>query len=339
MSKKILVTGASGFIGLHIVLDLLNHRYNVRGSIRNIDNAEAVRAVLSKYSERSDEVEFVEANLTDPDCWHAAVDGCDGVFHIASPVVIEQPKDADELIVPAREGILNVLKAAREAGIKRVVMTSSDAAVSRHPNAEAQVQNAENWSDINMPGITPYALSKTIAERAAWDYVTGIEDKSLELVSINPVLVLGPALEKDYGASLEALVLLLKGKYPLVPKLSWPIVDVRDVASLHRIAFESSSAAGQRLLCSSGHRWFVDISKQLIAEFPAYKKKLPKRELPNFLVKVLALFDEVIAFIVCDLGKVIEYDCSPAKKLGWSPASADDAISSGARSLIKLGIV
>ncbi len=337
MPQKILVTGASGFIASHTILELLNHGYDVRGTIRDISRAEKLSAVLAKYSDRANDVEFAEAELTDSDCWDEAVAGCDGIFHIASPVVIDQPKDPNELIAPAREGTLNVLKAAKNAGIKRVVITSSDSAVSQHEDADKRVQHAGDWSDINMPRISPYALSKTIAERAAWEYVDGYDD--LELVTINPALVLGPALESDYGSSLEALVLLLKGSYPLVPKLDWAIVDVRDVASLHRIAWESPEAAGQRLICSNGNRWIVDISKQLIDEFPAYRRKLPNRELPNWLVRVLARFDRVIAFIVDDLDQVVKYDCTPARALGWEPRSADEAISSGARSLIELGVV
>jgi len=309
----------------------------VRGTIRDLAKADKLSAMFAKHTDRSNSIEFVAATLTDADCWQAAVDGCDGIFHIASPVPIEQPKNSDEVVIPARDGALNVLKAAHDAGIKRVVMTSSVAAVASHEKSSEEIQTDAHWSDEDMPTITPYALSKTIAERSAWAFVESVGD--IDLTTVNPALVFGPALEADYGSSLEALMKLLRGDLPLVPKIGFGLVDVRDVASLHRIAYENNSSIGKRLLCSNGFRWFSAISKQLISEFPAYKKKLPSREMPFFLVKIVALFDKVVAGIVNDIGKVVEYDCTPALDLGWTPRSPEDAISSGAQSLIDLKLV
>ena len=337
VNKKVLVTGASGFIAGHIIIDLLEHGYEVRGTIRDLSKADKLRAMFAKHTDKSDSIEFIAATLTDVNCWQAAVEGCNGIFHIASPVPIEQPKNADEVVIPAREGALNVLKAAHEAGIKRVVMTSSVAAVASHEKAGEQIQTDAHWSDEDMPTITPYALSKTIAEKSAWAYVKDVGD--INLTTVQPALVLGPALEADYGSSLEALMKLLRGDLPLVPKLGFGLVDVRDVASLHRIAYENDSSIGKRLLCSNGFRWFSTISAQLISEFPAYKRKLPSREMPFFLVKIVALFDKVVAGIVDDIGKVVEYDCAPALALGWTPRSPEEAISSGAKSLIDLKLV
>ncbi|MBD3646623.1 MAG: aldehyde reductase, partial [Pseudomonadales bacterium] len=186
------------------------------------------------------------------------------------------------------------------------------------------------------PSVTPYAMSKTIAERAAWDFVAG---GGPELATINPALVLGPALEADYGSSLEALVKLMRGDYPVVPKLGFGIVDVRDVASLHRLALEKPEAASQRFLCSSDFRWLSDLSRHLRDEFPAYRKKLPTRELPNFLVRILARFDKVIASFVDDVGKTKKVDTTPARNLGWQPRSPEEAATAGARSLIDFHIV
>lgn len=334
---KVLVTGASGFIGAHTVLEFLNSGYEVRGSIRDLKRAESLRQMLAAHTEHIDKLEFVAASLTETACWDEAVAGCDGVIHVASPVPIEQPKDPQELIVPAREGALNVLKAAQKAGIKRIVLTSSVAAVSYNQKGDSAPQTADDWTDVNDPSANPYAMSKTLAEKAAWDFVA--EHKDMELVTIQPAMVLGPALEADYGSSLESIYVLMQGKYPRLPRMGFSIVDVRDVANLHRIGFENPGAAGQRLLCSNGFLWFKEISMSLRQHFPAYEKKLPTKELPNFVIRFMALFDPVLAFVVKSLDQRVEYDCTPAKKLGWLPRPPEEAIRAGAQSLIDTGSV
>tara|TARA_R110002072_G_scaffold31735_19_gene97790 strand:+ start:33789 stop:34799 length:1011 start_codon:yes stop_codon:yes gene_type:complete len=334
---KVLITGASGFIGTHTVLEFLNNGYEVRGSIRDLARAESLKTMLSKHTEHIQNLEFVAASLTEPDSWAEAVAGCDGVIHIASPVPIEQPKDPNELIIPAREGALNVLKAAQLAGIKKIVLTSSVAAVSSNDKGDSAPQTAADWTDINHPTANPYAMSKTLAEQAAWDFVK--QHEGMELTTIQPAMVLGPALEADYGSSLEAVYVLMQGKYPMIPHMGFSIVDVRDVANLHRLAYEVPEANGQRLLCANGFRWFKAISACLSNEFPAYDKKLPSRELPDFVIKILGLFDPVMAFTVKSLGQQVDYDCTPAKALGWNPRSPEDAIKAGAKSLIDLGVV
>ena len=334
---KVLVTGASGFIGSHTVLEFLNNGYEVRGSIRDLNRADSLKTMLAKHTEHIENLEFVAASLTEADGWNEAVSGCDGVIHVASPVPIEQPKDADELIVPARQGVLNVLQAAQAAGIKRVVQTSSVAAVSGNSKGDSALQTADDWTDVNHPTANPYAKSKTLAEQAAWDFVR--EHDEMELVTIQPAMVLGPALEADYGSSLEAVYVLMTGKYPMLPHMGFGIVDVRDVAHLHRIGFENPDAAGKRLLCSNGFRWFKAISACLANEFPAYEKKLPTRELPDFVIRIMALFDPVMAFTAKSLGTQIDYDCSPARELGWQPRSPEEAIKAGATSLIDLSVV
>lgn len=334
---KVLITGASGFIGAHTVLEFLNNGYEVRGSIRNLARADSLKSMLAKHTEHIENLEFVAATLTDADGWSEAVADCDGVIHVASPVPVAQPKDPEELIKPAREGALNVLKAAQAAGIKRVVLTSSVAAVSVNDKGDSAPQTADDWTDTNNPAANPYALSKTLAEQAAWDFVKQHDD--MELVTIQPAIVLGPALEADYGTSLETLYVLMMGKYPMLPHTGFGIVDVRDVANLHRIGFEHADAAGQRLLCTNGFRWFKDISAHLVREFPTFAKKLPTRELPDFVIRILARFDPVMAFTAKSLGQQVVYDCSPAKALGWDPRSPEDAIKAGAKSLVDLGVV
>ncbi|MEX2489255.1 MAG: aldehyde reductase [Pseudomonadales bacterium] len=337
MADKILVSGASGFIAGHCILELLNHGYEVRGTVRNLERADQLRTVLGKHTDKADSVEFVQADLLDQESWHAAVQDCNGVFHVASPVPIEQPENADEVVKPAREGTLNVLSAARNAGIRRVVLTSSVAAVSASDTRSKHIYTDKDWTDLDSPHLSPYDISKTVAEKAAWDFV--VDNDGPELATINPAFVLGPALEADYGSSLEALVRLLRGDYPLVPRLGFGIVDVRDVAALHRLVYESPEAAGNRYICSNGFRWLVDIARYLRDEFPEYKKKLPHREAPNWLVRILARFDKAIAALVDDLGKTKQFDNSPAKALGWQPRSPEEAASAGAKSLIDYGVV
>jgi nucleoside-diphosphate-sugar epimerase len=337
MSQKILVTGATGFIASHCIIDLLEHGYSVRGSVRNMQRADQLREILARHTDKISELDFAEAELTDPAGWSAAVDGCDGVFHVASPVPFEQPEDPDEIIVPAREGTLNVLRAARDAKIKRVVLTSSVAAIASNEDQYKRSLTGEDWTDVKRPNLTPYILSKTYAEKAAWNFVG--EPKTPELATVNPALVLGPALEADYRTSLEVRTKLLEGAYPMLPKLSMGVVDVRDVAILHRLVYEHPLAAGHRFIASNGEMWLREMSLFLRDEFPEFRKKLPKRELPNFGTRVLARFDKVIADFVDELGKVTKYDIGPAQSIGWQPRSKQEALRDGAKSLIEFGVV
>jgi nucleoside-diphosphate-sugar epimerase len=338
MTQKLLVTGASGFIASHCILELLNNGYLVKGTLRNLDRAAAIRDILGEHTRKADNIEFVQAELTDAQCWDKAVNGCDGVLHIASPVPVVQPKKADDLVSIARDGTLNVLKAAHRANIHRVVVTSSISAVCEGVRAGSRDYSAEDWTDPNELGLAPYSLSKTIAEKAAWEFVNN--NKGIELSVINPAFVFGPALEIDYGSSLEILCKLLKGKYPLIPNLGFTIVDVRDVAALHRLAFESVNAAGKRFLCSSGFRWLREMAVFLREHFPDYRKKVPSKMMPNFIVKIVSIFDPSVARFIPDLGIRKDMDTNPAKEiLGWQPRSPEEAIESGARSLIELGIV
>ena len=338
MTKKLLVTGASGFIGTHCIVELLNNGYQVRGTVRKLDRSEQIRAILKNQTQNTDRLEFAQAELTEPGNWEEVMPGCSGVLHIASPVPVIQPKNANEVIIPAREGALNVLKSAKKHGVSRVVMTSSVAAVFGKGREGSRVYSESDWADTDDPDQSPYSLSKTFAEKAAWEFVK--EKGAPELVVINPSFVFGPALESDYGSSLEIIYKLLKGKYPLVPKLGFEIVDVRDVAVLHRLAYESPETVGRRFLCSSGFRWLKEMSTFLRENFPEYRKKIPVREMPNFLLKIISIFDRSVARFVSDLEIKKEVNVSPAHKvLGWQPRSPEESIEAGARSLIDLGIV
>lgn len=332
-AKTILVTGASGFIGCHCVLDLLNHGYRVRGSVRDLGRTGLLEKTLNSNGADTRQLDWVAASLTEPDGWSAAVDGCDAIFHVASPVPTIQPKNPDDVIEPARKGTLNVLQAAASQGIDRVVLTSSVAAI-LGGLSENRVYTGEDWSDPNDPDMIPYAISKTVAERCAWDFC---QSKGISLSTIHPALVLGPTLETDYGSSLEALVKLLRREVPLLPRFGFDIVDVRDVASLHRIALENPDAIGQRLIAANGFLWFRNIAALLTTAYP--DRKIPLREMPNWLTRFASLFIRELGTILKDLDSTAQLDNSTAKNLGWQPRTPQEAVLSGAKSLIDLGIV
>jgi dihydroflavonol-4-reductase len=336
MPEKILVTGASGFIASHTIIELLNAGYQVRGTVRDLQRTGQLQSMFERNCQYAANLELAGANLSSPNGWSEAVKGCDGVFHVASPAPVIQPKDENDLIIPAREGTLHVLTAARQHNIRRVVLTSSVSAVSSGARYKDHLYTASDWSNLEDNRLSAYDKSKTLAEKAAWNFV---REGGPELVAINPAMVLGPALESDYGSSLEVLVKLMTGQIPLIPPIGFGIVDVRDVARLHRLAYEVPEAAGNRYLCSNGFRWITQIADTLLAQFPDYSNKIPKHEMPRFLVRFFALFFKEIAGFVDDAGKIKNYDNAPALALGWRPFSPEKAILAGAESLIKLGIV
>ena len=332
MPGKVLVTGVSGFIGSHCAADLLRAGYAVRGSIRDLSRSEAIRSALDRQGVDTTALEFCAATLSDWECWQPATEGCDAIFHVASPVPTIQPRDADEVVLPARDGTLNVLAAARAQGINRVVLTSSVAAI-MGSIADDRVYAAADWSDTDDPRLTPYALSKTVAERAAWDFC---ETAGIGLTTVNPALVLGPAMETDYGSSLEAVVKLMKREVPFLPRFGFEIVDVRDVAALHRLALENDAAIGQRLIAANGFRWFREIAAVLNEQYP--ENEIPLKEMPNWLTHLVGLFVREIGSFIDDLDRVKRLDNSPAIDLGWAPSSPEDAILAAAASLQRLSI-
>jgi dihydroflavonol-4-reductase len=336
MKGPILVTGASGFIGSHCVLELLDHGYAVRGTVRDLARADPLRRTLACHTDAIANLELVAASLTRADDWPDAVAGCTGVLHVASPVPTVQPKNPQDVIEPARMGTLNVLTAAARAGAGRAVFTSSGAAIVGSERTRNRTYSALDWSDADDTSMTPYSRSKTLAERTAWQVA---EERGLALSVVNPVLVLGPALEADYGSSLEVIYKLLRRELPLLPKFGFEIVDVRDVAVLHRLALERPEATGQRLIAAAGFLWFRELAEILVAEFPAYADKIPTREMPNWLARVASLFIKELATLLPDLDSIKRMDVSPARSLGWQPRSPQVAIVEGARSLIALELV
>ena len=333
MMARVLISGASGFIAGHCIIEMLNHGYDVRGTLRDAARGGALKANLAKHTDRIDALEFVSADLMNEASWVEAAQGCDSVLHVASPVPVVQPEDENDVIIPAKTGTLNVLKAATANGIKRVVITSSVAAV-MSGSRDSDTFTDQDWTELTRTDLSPYVKSKTVAERAAWDYARA---NDLELVAVNPALVLGPALEADYGSSLEALYLLMTGAYPILPKLGFEIVDVRDVAVLQRLALETPEAAGQRYMCANGFRWFVDIAKTVKAAHP--QLKVPTSQMPNWIASIAGIFLKEIKQFLPDLGRVKKIDNTPALAIGWQPRDADTAIRDGAQSLVDLKIV
>ena len=270
--------------------------------------------------------------------WAHAIEGCDYVLHVASPFPPKQPKDPDELIAPAREGTLRVLRIALDAGVKRVVVTSSIAAVRLAKGADAKTLNEEDWTDPDESGLTPYVRSKTIAERAAWDLVRerGDEDR---LAVVNPGAIIGPVLNDDLSYSLQSIERLLKGM-PGVPRLGFSFVDVRDVADLEIRAMTAPEAGGQRFIAVTKFLWFEEAARILRDRLGDGASKVPTRTIPDFVVRGMALFDGGIRSVVGGLGKRTELSSEKARTtLGWSPRPIQDTIAETGESLLDHGVV
>lgn len=329
--STVLVTGGSGFVAGYAIQRLLADGHTVRTTVRNLARVPEVRATLALPAGR---VTFLSADLERDDGWAAAVAGCEYVLHVASPFPANMPKDDDELIVPARDGALRVLRAARDAGVKRVVMTSSFAAIGYgHPQHTTPFDETV-WSDLDGRGVTAYAKSKTIAERAAWEFVR-TEGQSLELTVVNPVGIFGPVIGRDLATSILLVKRLMEGAIPGVPKLYFGIVDVRDVASLHVTAMTHPAATGERFLAVAGDFMSVQhIAETLKRRLGEAARKVPTRQLPNWLLHLVALRDPAVRYILPELGKVKNASSAKAERLlGWTHRSAEDALVATAESL------
>jgi nucleoside-diphosphate-sugar epimerase len=339
--STVLVTGGSGFIGSHAILQLLNAGHRVRTSVRSLRREPDVRAMLKQGgADPGDRLSFFAADLEQDAGWAAAVAGCDYVLHVASPFPAGVPKSDDELIVPAREGALRVLRVSRDAGVKRVVLTSSFAAIGYgHPPQEKPFDE-NDWTNPNGEGLTAYVKSKTLAERAAWDFISK-EGRGLELSVVNPVVVFGPVLGPDYSTSVLLVQRLLDGAVPGCPKLDFGVVDVRDTVDLHIRAMTHPAARGERFLAVAGDFMSIrEIAQTLKAHLGAAARKVPTRELPNWLVRLAAIRDPTVKQILPELGKTKNATNAKARRmLGWSPRSNQESILATAESLIKLGLV
>jgi nucleoside-diphosphate-sugar epimerase len=339
--STVLVTGGSGFIGAHCILQLLAAGHQVKATIRNLKREGDVRAMLrTGGADAGDRLTFFAANLESDAGWKEAVSGCEYVLHVASPIPPGVPKHEDELIIPARDGALRVLKASRDAGVKRVVLTSSMAAIAYGHKPQNEPYSEKDWTDLNGRNVAAYPKSKTIAERAAWDFIAK-EGGALELSVVNPVFVQGPVLGPDYSPSIMVVQRLMDGAMPGCPKLYFAIVDVRDVADLHIRAMINPAAKGERFIASAGDTIsMLDLAKVLRARLGDAAKRVPTREIPNWVVRLVAMRDTAVKAILPELGQIKRVTNEKAKRvLGWQPRSNEEAIVSAAESLIRLGLL
>ncbi len=332
--ETVLVSGGSGFLGGRCVVELLRRGYAVRTTVRDLAKEEEVRGRVGSEIDPGDRLAVLAADLRSDEGWADAVAGCEYVLHVASPFPAAQPKDPDELIVPAREGTLRVLRAALDAGVRRVVVTSSVAAVRGSADSAPGPLTEADWSDPDDLKLTPYARSKTIAERAAWDLVRerGKEEK---LAVVNPGAILGPVLGGESSSSLALVERLLKGM-PGTPRIGFSVVDVRDVAELQILAMTAPEAGGERYLAVARFQWMADIAAVLRERLGPEAAKVPKRSVPNLLVRGMALFDPAARSVVGQLGKRVELSNAKAKALGWEPRPVEETIVDCGRSLARM---
>lgn len=339
MNDLVTVTGISGFLGGHVALPLLNAGFRVRGSVRNLDKAEHVKATLERAGADVTGLEFVALDLLSDTGWAEAMDGAKYLQHVASPFVIDQPKDANVLIKPAVEGTTRALNAALASNVERIVLTSSMAAIMYgHPDARVAPFTAADWTN-ETSDVTAYVISKLRAERAAWE----IMDKAgrrKDLSVINPSAILGPLLDNDPGTSGELVVRAMRGGMPAAPKLSLPSVDVRDVAEAHLRAMLAPEAGGQRYPTSSRSISIFEATKAVGDAVPEFKNQMPKREVPDWLVRIGALFNSDARASAPELGRRKQIDASAVIALiGHELITPEDAYAATARSALANGIV
>lgn len=336
MAGQVLVTGGSGYIAGFLIRQLAAAGWTINTTIRSLAKETAVRERLSVPA---GQVRFFAADLENDAGWVEAMAGCTHVAHLASPFPLTVPKNADELIVPAREGALRALRFARDAGVKRFVMTSSAAAIAYgHDRSRTSFTEAD-WTNVAAPGVQPYIQSKTIAERAARDWVAR-EGGGLEYCTVNPAAILGPVLGNDYAASIEIVKRLMDGSIPACPDIGFGIVDVRDVADLHVRALTAEGMAGERFIASGPFLKMIDVARILKSRMGPAARKVPTRGLPDFAVRIFALFDPAVRQLTGEIGKTRGMDASHAKAvLGWEARPAEESILETARSLIAKGVL
>jgi dihydroflavonol-4-reductase len=337
----VVVTGASGFIARHIIAELLARGYAVRGTVRDRSRCAAVTDSLQRIGAETSGLTFTAADLLSDDNWAEVMAGADAAVHTASPFPMQQPDDPDDVIAPARDGTLRVLRTAHTAGLRRVVLTSSTVAVLYGSGlGHDHVYTERDFTDETRSELTPYIRSKTIAEKAAWAFVRATE-RAPELVVINPGFVHGPALDDDLSTSHELFRLMARGVYPAAPKIRFPVAHVRDVAMAHAEALERPAAAGQRyLIADGGLLGLYDLGQAMAQELPDLAGKAPKFELPDMAVRALALADKRLRTILPELGKIKRYsNAHAASGLGLAFTDGQTAVRDSIRSLRALGLI
>jgi len=333
MTDRVLITGISGFIASHVAQRLLEKGYLVRGTVRSNAKGQKIRESFERAGLDVSGLEIVGAQLDDDAGWHEAVQDCRYIQHIASPFPLENPSDREALVPEARAGAQRVLEHGLSAGIERIVMTSSMAAMMGQRGRKARtVLTEDDWSDPAWKAMRAYAVSKTRAEISAWAYVKA-QNMQERLTTVCPGLVLGPDTYGNGGASLGLIKALFAGEFPMLPKLAYPIIDVRDCAAIHVAAMTSPKAAGRRLMAGSNTLWFKDIAAILREQYPDVKS-LPKSEMPNFLVKLMSQFNDRLKSITPDIGIFHEADTAYVSSMtAVIPRPAKEAVLAAAEGM------
>ncbi|HVH05373.1 MAG TPA: NAD-dependent epimerase/dehydratase family protein [Myxococcota bacterium] len=333
MSQTVLVTGGTGFVASWCIVELLRRGHAVRASVRGLAKEGNARAAVAAPAGSTDRLTFVAADLTRDEGWDAAVAGCDAVLHVASPLGAHASRDPNDLIVPARDGTLRVLRAATQAGVGRVVMTSA-AAAARPPVGSDRVADETVWTDLADRRFDAYRRSKVLAERAAWEFMSA-HGGATTFTTILPGAVFGPVLAKESLGSVQLIDRLLKGQPPGVPRFGFSIVDVRDLADLHVRAMTSPAAAGERFLAVGEFLWMKEIADALRAKLGARAARVPTRAMPDLAVRLLALFVPQLRMLAADLGRRNPSTAEKARRLlGFAPRPAADTVVDCAESLL-----
>lgn len=338
-NKTVLVTGGSGFIGSWMLIALLQRGYTVRTTVRRLSREKSVRVAVAKQVDAADRLSFFEADLLDDAGWDAAVDGAQFIAHVASPMPVGEYKKTD-VIRPAREGTRRLLEAGMQAGVRRIVVTSSLTAAM--PPAAADVNSASDetvWTDLSAEGINDYTRAKTLAEQDAWALI-GRHNGPTTLATILPGMVQGPVLGPDYSGSVDLVARMLTGKVPRFPRIGLSTIDVRDLVELHILAMESAEAVGQRFLGTSDFLWLSDIAHLLRERLGTRAAKVPTKALPDAIVRLLAYVNSDMRFFAPSLGKRRDFSTAKAAKvLGWHARPGAEAVIASAESLIREGLV
>ena len=339
--KKIFVSGISGFIGTHITIEGIKRGYQITGTTRNQQKEDEVKRTIAKVlgEESLNFLKVVHCDLNSPDNWQEAMKGCDAILHVASPFPLGIPKQEDDVIMPARNGVKHVMDAALANNISRVVQTSSIAAIiygHEKGNINFDERDFTNLTSGNL--VSAYAKSKSLAEQDMWNFAK--ENPTLKITVMNPGFVLGPILNKEIGTSADVIVKMMKGEFPGTPKMGFPIIDVRDVAKAHFNALENEISIGQRYAIVNESLWMKEVALAVLEACPEYKNKLKPRELPNWLVKIASLFDKTIRMVKDELGLLYDVNNEKMKKdLNITPIPSKEAIKATAKSLIELNLV
>ena len=322
--EKVFVSGGSGYIALHCISKLINKGFVVKTSLRSMDRQDEVIQAISKVVDCTDKIEFCELDLTKDEGWDDAIKGCNYVLHVASPLMLGFPKNPDDIILPAVNGLKRCIASAVKNKVKRFVMTSSFAAIGSGSKTKTTFDD-NDWTDLDNPDLNPYNISKTKAEMALWDYIQSLdEDQKIEVCTINPTVVIGPSLSHDVGGSNLAISKLLDGSMPFSAQFGIDLVDVQDVADMHIEAMLNKDAAGKRFLLSAKTIWYSDLAQFLRKN---NFLKAPKYSAPNFLIRLFSLFDKEVRLVIDRLG--IKYDLKPNNAINilkWKPRNIDNAI-------------